>query len=85
MLHRAPETPGGPRPLKDDLISVLFLILVSGYENMNVPLMHCLPFYVTSKPVKSCNVTVIYSLLPFFLDTKKCVQSTELRFLKRFP
>ncbi len=47
MLHRAPETPGGPLALKDDFILVLFLILASGYKNMNVPFLSCsalLPF-----------------------------------------
>ncbi len=34
-LRRAPETPGGPLALKDDIILVLFLNLASGYENMN--------------------------------------------------
>ncbi len=34
-LRRAPETPGGPLALKDDVILVLFCNLASGYENMN--------------------------------------------------
>ncbi len=49
-LHRAPETPGGPLALKDDLILVLFLNLASGYENMND---HFLIMLETKKLVES--------------------------------
>ncbi len=76
-MWQGPWNTRGPPCSQDDFILVLFIILASGYKNMNVSFLSCsvlLPF-LHNIQISQIMWCVCHSLLPFLLDTNKQVKS----------